>query len=213
MITIGIEAYPLYWPEGWKRAPFRKHSRFQCGFGQAREYLFSEIRRMGGIKPILSANIPLRNDGLPRANQPSPADPGVAVYFTYKKHEMVFACDKFYKATDNIYSIAKTIDALRGIERWGASDMMERAFTGFKALPQQATQAWREVLGIEGAATLELVESRFRTLVKVHHPDQGGDRNKFEEITQAREAARMELSACACRNTQTLPRGAALHPG
>jgi curved DNA-binding protein CbpA len=33
--------------------------------------------------------------------------------------------------------------------------------------------------------------------VKVHHPDQGGDkeREKFEEIVRAREAARLELAS------------------
>jgi curved DNA-binding protein CbpA len=53
------------------------------------------------------------------------------------------------------------------------------------------------VLGIEGAATLDLVESRFRALIKVHHPDQGGEKERetFERIVQAREAARMEIAS------------------
>ena len=58
-----------------------------------------------------------------------------------------------------------------------------------------ATQHWREVLGIQGSASAQLVEDRFRALAQVHHPDKGGDRNKFEEIVQARDAARLELAA------------------
>jgi hypothetical protein len=37
-------------------------------------------------------------------------------------------------------------------------------------------------------------EDRFRALVKTHHPDQGGDRDTFERIVQAREAARIEIA-------------------
>jgi hypothetical protein len=193
-----IEAYPLYWPEGWQRIPEwkREYSKFKTGFGAAREFLFAEIRRMGGSKQILSTNVPLRNDGMPRANMPEPRDRGVAVYFVYQKKSMVFACDKYINVRDNIYAIAKTIEALRGIERWGASDMMERAFKGFAALPERTSQPWRTVLGlhtdpITGAA----VEQRFRELARVHHPDVGGDAEKFREIVQAREDARREIAS------------------
>jgi hypothetical protein len=63
------EAYPLSWPDGWKRVARRSRSRFEVsGFGKARDFLLAEIRRMGGTGVILSTNIPLRNDGLPYAN-------------------------------------------------------------------------------------------------------------------------------------------------
>jgi len=192
-----IESFPLYWPEGWARTKYRQESRFKTGFGAARQLLFAEIARMGGTRPILSTNVPLRNDGMPRANMPNPTDPGVAVYFVYKKNDMVFACDKYHKVMDNIYAIAKTIDAMRGIERWGASDMMERAFRGFKALPEQASQPWRDVLGIshEVKPTPALISERFRELAKQHHPDLGGDADKLNEVVQARDLALKELAS------------------
>jgi hypothetical protein len=192
-----IEAFPLYWPEGWPRTKYRVQSAFKTGFGAARNFLFDEIRRMGGSKPILSTNIPLRNDGLPRANMPNPSDPGGAVYFTYKKHDLVFACDKYRAVTDNIYAIAKTIDAMRGIERWGASDMMERAFTGFKALPEKGSQSWRDILGIprDQFVNRQVIEDRFRELAKVRHPDMtGGSADEFQKLLEARAAARLEVA-------------------
>jgi hypothetical protein len=122
---MSAEAYPLYWPEGWKRTAYREHSRFKTGFGAARNLLFAELSRMGASHIILSTNIPLRNDGLPRANvRPDGGDTGVSVYFKRKGKDMVFACDKYTDTCDNIYAISKTIDAMRGIERWGASDMI-----------------------------------------------------------------------------------------
>lgn len=191
------ESYPLYWPEGWKRTKFREHSRFKTGFGAARKLLFEELGRLGATGVILSTSIPLRNDGLPRANmRPDGGDPGVAVYFKRAKKSMVFACDKYVDTCDNIYAIAKTIDAMRGIERWGASDMMERAFTGFTALPEKASTPWRVVLEFADHQTVGIteVEARFRALAKKHHPDTGGDRNMFEALVAAREQAAWELT-------------------
>jgi hypothetical protein len=188
------EAYPLYWPYGWKRTTYREDSRFKTGFGAARIALSAEIDRMGGSSVIISTNVPLRNDGMPRASSPEPKDAGVAVYFKYKKRDMVFACDKYRYTRDNIYAIAKTIEALRGIERWGASDMMERAFTGFVGLPEKASQPWREILDLPQDATVAEIETSFRTLAKVNHPDNGGNRDRFEAIVAARKQALAELA-------------------
>jgi hypothetical protein len=190
------ESYPLSWPEGWKRSRYYEDSRFKTGFGAARNLLFAELEKMGAQKIILSTNIPLRNDGLPRANvRPDGGDSGVAVYFERKGRSMVLACDKYRQAWDNIYAIAKTIEAMRGIERWGAADMMERAFTGFSALPAKASSPWREILNVSETATMEQVDCSFRALAKEHHPDAGGEEDKFRAIIQAREDARKELGA------------------
>jgi hypothetical protein len=195
--VIGVESYPLYWPEGWKRTEsyMREYSRFKTGFGAAREKLFAELNRMGAQKIVLSSNVPLRNDGMPRANMPEPNDRGVAVYFTYKKRDMCFACDKFINVRDNIYAIALTIEAIRGIERWGASDMMERAFRGFAALPEKASEPWRDTLGFghETKITPDDIDSRFRELVLQHHPDHGGSAEQFQKIVEARHQAKKEL--------------------
>ncbi len=195
MTAPKTEAYPLYWPEGWKRTNWREQSRFKSGFGAARNLLTAEISRMGGSGVIISSNVPLRNDGLPRANQPEPSDPGIAVYFKYRKKDMVFACDKYKRTWENVYAIAKTIEAMRGIERWGASDMMERAFSGFAALPQVATASWRSHLGFgeQQDVTMAEIESAFRELAKKHHPDVGGNPEVFQQIVAARETARREI--------------------
>jgi curved DNA-binding protein CbpA len=38
-----------------------------------------------------------------------------------------------------------------------------------------------------------MVESHYRDLVKLHHPDKGGDREAFERVMRAREAAIEQL--------------------
>lgn len=189
-----IENYPLYWPENWPRTPKwkRQSSLFRKTTGVVRDFLENEIWRLGGNNLIVSTNMPTRLDGRFYASAKDPDDTGVAVYFTYKKKTMCFACDKHPTVRENLHAIAMTINALRGIERWGASDMMERAFRGFAALP---AGGWRLILGVDPGVSLDQVESRFRELAHQFHPDKGGDPEKFRAIVNARDEARKELEA------------------
>lgn len=187
---MSAEAYPLYWPEGWKRSKYRERSKFKTGFGAARNLLFAELGRLGAAKVILSTNVPLRNDGLPRANvRPDGGDSGCAVYFKRNGKDMVFACDKYTETCDNIYAIAKTIDAMRGIERWGASDMMERAFSGFKALNATNHRDWWEVLQVQPGDPRDVIETSFKRLLRERHPDAGGSHDAMAELNIARQQA------------------------
>jgi hypothetical protein len=51
-------------------------------------------------------------------------------------HDYVIACDKFRQANWNITAISHTIRSLRQMERDGTSRLLERALTGFAALPE-----------------------------------------------------------------------------
>lgn len=185
-MSKGIEAYPLCWPEGWSRSSHQIQSKFKTTFAIARDCLFDEIRRMGGANPVLSTNVELRLDGIPYASRKAPEDCGVAVYFEYKKKPLVFASDKWNTVADNIQAIRKTIEALRGIERWGASDMMERAFTGFAALPDFSSRTWYQVLGVFESASLGEVKSAYSRLRMKHHPDKPtGDKEEFIAVQEA----------------------------
>ena len=204
-----IEAYPLCWPANRTRTNHwkRENARFDMSFARASDEIVRQIelmcgkheyaRRQTGL--VISTNVALRRDGLPLATQRQPADPGVAVYFTYKKRQMCFACDRWLRVEDNMQAIAKTIDALRGIARWGTGDMMEAAFTGFTALPapgQATTRGWREVLGVEDMnppPTLAYITSVYRSLRSKHHPDRGGRSEDFHAIQTAYEQACQEI--------------------
>jgi len=190
--------YPLCWPDGWPRTNNSKitHSSFRVTQDSAQNNLLAELKRLGAKEIIISTNIRLRNDGLPYASQRPPEDKGVAIYFKYKKREMVFACDKYTIVGDNIHAIGKTIEALRGIERWGASDMLERAFTGFEALPSPDNAGgarWQDVLQVGNTYTLDEVERNFKLLAKEHHPDNDGNADQFDLLVKARDQARQEL--------------------
>jgi hypothetical protein len=198
------KCYPLSWPDGWKREKVRMRANFNnygkpLSIAVAVQRLMGELKRMGvpDWNVIVSTNIKLRLDGMPR-NDREPTDPGVAVYWKQKENSATMRCmaiDRYTRTADNLAAVAATLEAMRAIERHGGAEILNRAFLGFAALPQNASQPWREVLGIEGAPTLELIEARFRALVKVHHPDTGGSPEEFLKLQQAREAARMEIAS------------------
>jgi hypothetical protein len=57
-------------------------------------------------------------------------------------HEYVLACDLFNEVRLNMHAIGLTVEAMRQIERCGASSMLERAFRGFMAaLPARGENA------------------------------------------------------------------------
>lgn len=184
------EAYPLAWPAAKPRTNRRDRSRFDVTFAKARDELFKELALMGARMPVLSTNVNLRRDGLPYANQPEPRDPGVAVYFTWKKRELCFSCDRWDRVRDNIQAIRHTISALRGLERWGTGDMVEAAFRGFEALPPPKGKEWFDVLEVSPNSSPEQIEESYRRLAKQHHPDLGGDSDKMSDINAAYKKAK-----------------------
>lgn len=203
------EAYPLSWPPGRGRTERwrRERAKFDVTFARARDNIVAEIGRLAGRYPdpqvVISTNIALRRDGLPLAGQRQPDDPGVAVYFLYKKRQMSFACDRWEKIEHNMQAIAKTIESLRGIARWGTGDMLEAAFTGFTALPPPsagstsatgARRTWRDVFGT-GVTNREQLNAIYRRLAAAHHPDRGGDPAKMAELNVAREEALKEIQS------------------
>jgi hypothetical protein len=189
--------YPLRWPDGQPRRSGyrRKEARFKISLAMARDHLVSELKLLGARYVIISSDLQTRLDGLPYANQRQPADTGVAVYFDYDGESMVFACDKWCKIEHNIRAVGKTIEAIRGIARWGSTDMMKRAVGAFKALPEQpAAEDWRRVLDIKAAyPQLSEVKLQYHKLSRVHHADMGGNEEEMKRINIAWEAAQKEL--------------------
>ena len=135
--VTSAEAFPLYWPDGWPRSTARARSPYKVGFHKARVELERGLNIMNTGGVVLSSNVPLRVDGLPYAGTAEKhyADPGVAIYFTWKGEPWVIACDCWDRVKDNLRAIGLTVDAMRMIERSGATELLKRAFAGFKALP------------------------------------------------------------------------------
>lgn len=212
-----VQRYPLSWPVTWKRTPpaARQRASFAktvtldgparadgsreqvkrtraLSAADATGRLQKEIDRLNGHDAILSTNLKLRLDGVPRSDQGEPMDPGAAVYFTLNKKPICLACDKWDRVADNIAALAQHIDALRRIDRYGVGSL-EQAFAGYQALPAMATDWW-VILGVSPNATLEEVEEAFRAAALRSHPDRGGTHEEMARLSEARRAARAALT-------------------
>ena len=120
-------------------------------------------------------------------------DPGIAVYFKFKKKQMVMARDGFISAAGNLRSLGLAIEGLRQLERHGGSPMLERAFVGFLALaPPDRKKPWREVFGIKTDWNGDLTEL-YREKARTRHPDAGGSNAQMAELNVAYEEGRQEL--------------------
>lgn len=194
------EAYPLHWPVGWPRTEKRNRARAHFSvqrvrpFSIIRDELLNELKLLGADREtvIISSNIPLRLDGIPRAGQRAPDDVGVAVYFELNGQSKCFPCDKWDRVEDNLRAISLTINALRGLDRWGSKHMADAAFQGFDALPAQSEHGWWVTFDIERDAPTERVANRYRVLARHAHPDTGGDVERFHEIQAAYEEFKRE---------------------
>lgn len=89
-------------------------------------------------------------------------------------------------------AIHHTIEALRGIARWGTGDMLQAAFTGFQALEAPRGREWWDVLECRQDTPIEVVEKHYKHFARLHHPDNGGSAEKMAEINAAISAARTE---------------------
>lgn len=192
-----IEAYPLNWPDGWpRRKPHQRNSsKYEVSFLRARDELCRELGAGKARHVVISTNIPLRRDGLPLANMREPEDPGVAVYWDDKQGwARVIACDVWRTVRENLRAVGLAYQSLRQIERTGASELLERAFSGFARLPE-AADCWN-VLGVERGASAAVICDRFRALAREHHPDRGGNADTMSRLTQAYHEA-VKLSGAA----------------
>lgn len=190
VVVHGVQSYPLKWPAGVPRTKFRGASRFKADAEVARRALLNEVALMGGTLAVISSNVKPRNsysDGVSGKD-----DPGVAIYFQRKGKSMVFACDRWWNVKDNLHALKLTIEALRGIERWGSAEMMEQAYSGFAALPAStAGESWWSVLGVEATDSLAVVDAAYRVKLHEVHPDRpGGSHEAMQKLNLARDQAR-----------------------
>jgi hypothetical protein len=95
---------------------------------------------------------------------------------------------------ENAQALHKTVEAMRGIDRWGASDVLARTFAGFKQITDATS--WRTVLGLDdnGPVTIAAAKQAYRALMFSGHPDRGGSDARVIELNAALATAEGELS-------------------
>ncbi len=202
MSTTNLTKFPLCWPVGWKRSAGWREGRFSSKSGsgcarplsiaEATRRLTDELTRMGVSEQnvVISTNLQLRLDGLPKSGQPQPADPAVAVYWRKGKETKCMAIDLYSRVEQNLAAVAATLDAMRAIERHGGAAVMDRAFDGFAALPEKSTaKTWMFVMNLAANSTPPVIEAKFKEMAMTRHPDRGGSNEEWQELQDARQQA------------------------
>lgn len=182
------QAYPLQWPANFPRhTGSRENAKFRTELGSALRNLQKQLDLMGAKGLVLSSNCTL--------GKSNHEDPGVCAYFQYDGMQLAIPCDRWNKVASNVQAIALTVEAMRGMNRWGAKHMIRAMFTGFKALPAGGTQKrnFRAVLNLFENDTLLEAERQFRQLAQSRHPDHGGSNEAMAELNEAIAEARRAL--------------------
>ena len=192
-------AYPLYWPEGWPRAQSHQVKRARFGdhsVAEGRRVVADQVRLFGGGDLIISSNLELRLDGNPRSNQRQPADRGVAIFFKRSGQDMALACDIYTTVEDNLWALARTLDALRQIERDGSPSLINRAFKGFAQLPDPDRREWWDVLGVARTASEDEIKRAYFSMARKYHPDnkETGNEDLFRHVQDAYELTKRPVS-------------------
>lgn len=125
-----------------------------------------------------------------------PASPGVVVYATHPRQgDVRFANDTYQKWWHNVRGIAMTLEALRGIARWGAV-RDEQQFAGFRALPgatvlTMGVSAATSIIATESGmaapdpVTVEWLREAGRRAKAATHPDVTHSRERWDAVESA----------------------------
>lgn len=198
-----MQAYPLHWPQGFPRTQKKVPALFRTGLGaavnkvQASLCAFARDTEKSITGLVVSSNVTLMDR--------EPRDGGVAIYFHWDGLDCCIAVDRYTHPKDNLMAIVHILEAERTKLRHGGLNIVRAAFRGYVALPPPKTadgqieKPWWAILGFsqEEGLTLDMIDRRWREMVKEHHPDRGGDAAEFNRITDAVRGGREALSCSA----------------
>lgn len=178
-------AYPLHWPAHWDRTKKPTKSQFKTSLNGAMTNVEDSLRRFAADtdkkieRLVISSNFSLSDR--------RPTDAGVAVYFTWDGIETCICVDRYIKIEENLQAIHHCIEAERTKMRHGGLNLVRASFRGYAALPAPKSndRAWFTVLNVPPDSARAAVSSAYKKLRSRHHPDNGGDPDKFAEVQQA----------------------------
>lgn len=194
-------------------------SRFTVRYSDALELLERELAELDATDIVIEVDVDARHirlDGLLRADAKAKS-PGVRLAFESNVGPLTFATDAFVRGSSwayvgtgsdrrrrdtmaqdwqhNLYAIAKSLEALRMVDRYGVTKRGEQ-YVGLKALPagrampashmtaDEAFDILRHIAGPE--ADWDDDASLYKKARHAAHPDhRDGDRTLWDQVEQA----------------------------
>ncbi|SRR6266481_774472 len=205
-LMLNARFRPLdHWPG--ERTRYSHPSQFRSTYPQTLDLLEAELAHISAragsvviqVDDLTLADI--RNDGWPRVgwNPARGRRQGVVVLFESPKGAMSFPCDHFDDWKDNLRAIAKSLEALRMVDRYGVTRGNEQ-YRGWTQIgsgngKMDRASALKFIASLVGADadTLDrnwktVGEAMLKRAKKLQHPDApGGSHETFVAIGQAEE--------------------------
>lgn len=184
---------PLRWPPGYQRTAKRRTAPFHAGETTILKDLERAVAKLDLKDVDISTNRRVRIDGgISQSSGDNVADPGIVLRCKRKGDEIVIAIDKFNDFWGNLRAIGLYLEYMARLESYEMTEMADRAFVGYKALPPSITtplphRDWWIVLGVPQDANALEVKQAYRELLKLHHDDAGGNNAEFNEVRRAFE--------------------------
>lgn len=184
-----IENYP------GKRSGDTKSSPFRTNWDDTLMLLAYEIDRLGGNEVVLQLDLTdaeIRMDGMPRKDA-RPRTSAVVISFQSRHGPLQFATDRFDRWHDNLYAIARGLEALRKIDRYGISTGAQQ-YTGWKSIGSGIEMPAHQMTYEEAHNFITLhgesgdLKTAYRNAARYLHPDNHdtGDAEKFKRLQEAK---------------------------
>jgi len=204
------------WPDTLNVAPIRewpgeltrtrRRALFSAPFADTLNLLDREIdhltdtrvqRQSAELLVAIPAGALWRQDGRPRAHAAA-EHPGVIFSIDSRHGHLSYPCDTFTAWGDNLRAIAKALEALRMVDRYGVTKRGEQ-YRGFLALEATAAPAGFATADAALAYLEQLVDGwadrreparLLRGAQRIAHPDSGGAAVTFQRVSLAEATLR-----------------------
>lgn len=212
LIHRPIEAWPGKMTRDAERqfSPFRRSSmsngyhRDEVPLGDTLQLLERELKALGcrdeAVLQVAVRERDIRLDGGIRADA-KPEHPGVILNFKSRHGELSYACDTFRSWTSNLRAIAKGLEALRLVDRYGVGNGAQ--YTGYRALGAGTPMPAASEMSVEQAArfiadhawpdaevdeqeVIDDLDAAYKLAAKQLHPDAGGNDADFQRLQEAK---------------------------
>jgi hypothetical protein len=181
---------PLAWPADEPRTPANQKvtdSPFKVDAGQTWGQIEDALRKFKATNIVMSLNTPYRG---------KIEDPAVALFFDLPGGRAIaICCDLYWNQKDNVRALFKIVESMRTIERYGGSNVSQKTFTGFAALPPPK-DCWK-MLGVAKSVgevlsqkmRREFIADAFRDRAREGH----GAGQDMAALVEARDEALKQL--------------------
>lgn len=172
--------------KGYEFEAFPVKDSFNRRATQFRNNIANTLRKIGLTEDDI--DIPLEVSAIKKS-------PASASWYM-EGHHLYYSYGSSDKFVDNLYAVSKVIE-LEVEEMFNEKKTLQEfigKFSEDKDIENKRKDA-RKTLGLsEDASDLEIINGKYKTLAKEHHPDMpSGDLEKFKTINNAHKTLRREL--------------------